>query len=151
MRGLELVVALAAGCGRIGFDSLGDDAQPHDGAIGDGAPNDGATIACVDMSLGSAVGPNVASGTTVGKGSQFEGCSGDGPDLSFGWIAPAAGTYRIDLCASPSGYDSTMAVLDGSCSGTELACDDDGCGGIGPSRLTVTLGTSRSRSSFKLV
>ena len=32
-----------------------------------------------------------------------------------------------------------LSVRNASCTGTELACDDDSCGGIGPSRLTVSL------------
>lgn len=134
------VVVLIAACGRIGFDSLGDgmhrDANRLDGSgalAGDGGLFDAPamTIACADQNLGSAVGPDVASGSTSGRPNQYTGCSGDGSDIAYGWFAPASGMFRIDLCASAPGYDTALAVLQDSCTGPQLACNDDGPGNCG--------------------
>ena len=144
MRRWCVAALLVVGCGRISFDPVGasmdGDAPPGDGLVaGDALTGDASSVGCADNDIGSTLGPNVASGTTTGQGDDYSGCSGDASDLTFGWVAPATATFRIDLCASPSGFDSVLSVLNGSCTGTELACDDDSCGGIGPSRLTVDL------------
>jgi hypothetical protein len=154
---LGVVVALLTACGRLGFDpvagqgaGMGDGSVPGDGvgdgavANGDGMGSDAAMmpmIACADMNLGSALGPNVASGSVNNAGNQYQGCSGDGNDVTFGWFAPAAGNYRIDLCGSQQSWDSVLSVRDGSCTGSSLACDDDSCGGAAglQGRVTVTL------------
>lgn len=122
---------LVAACGRVGFEPIAE-------LVGDGAVP---AIACADMNLGSAVGPAVATGTTMGKGNHYQGCSGDGNDVTFGWVAPAAGRYVIDLCGSDQFWDSVLSVRDGSCTGAQLACSDDVCGGLAglQGRVTVTL------------
>lgn len=139
-------LVLAAACGRIGFDPVGGESSGDArGGTGDGATTtgDGAsmpTIGCVDVNLGSALGANVAAGTTNAAGNDSALCSGDGPDVSFGWFAPATASYTIDLCASDMSYDTLLYVRNGSCTGTQLACNDDACGlgGI-QSRVTVSL------------
>jgi len=146
-------MGLLTACGRFGFDPVADAGAPGDGS---GVPGDGAVLggdgagldappaqmlACADMNLGSALGPNVASGSIDNAGNQYMGCSGDGNDVTFGWFAPAAGTYRIDLCGSEQMWDSVLSVRDASCTGASLACDDDSCGGPAglQGRVTVTL------------
>ncbi len=138
-----LLLLLLAACGRIGFETregASDGGVPGDGAsTGDGGPIP--QIACADMNLGSALGPGVASGSVAAAGNQYQGCSGDGNDVTFGWFAPAAGSYRIDLCASEQLWDSVLSVRDGTCTGPSLACDDDSCGGLPElqGRVTVNL------------
>ena len=58
-------------------------------------------IACADMNLGSALGASVASGSTSGAGNDYTACSGDGPELTFGWFAPATGMFRIEVSVDP--------------------------------------------------
>lgn len=126
-----------AGCGRIGFDDAGGDAPGDDASTRDGDAM--MTIGCADLNLGSALGPNVASGTTSGSGNDDAACSGDGPDVRFGWFAPSTGMYQFDLCESEENWDSVMYVRSGSCSGTQLACNDDACGGFAGLQPKVTL------------
>jgi hypothetical protein len=44
-------------------------------------------------------------------------------ETALGFTAPVEGTYRFD--ASGSNYETSVAVLDGDCSGVELACSED--------------------------
>jgi hypothetical protein len=135
-------LVLVAACGRIGFDPTGpagdssaSDAPLGDGAAGDGtadsatdAPVDTMVASCADMDLGSALGPSVASGNTGSTGDDYNACAGGGsPDLSFRWVAPATATFRIDLCGSNIVWDSALTVRSASCTGAQLACDDDSC------------------------
>lgn len=139
------LLACVAACGRIGFEppAGGIDGMPATSDGGSTETFDGGvqTIACADMNLGSALGANVASGTTDGAGNQTSACSGDGPDLTFGWFAPATASYRIDLCNSDMSWDSVLTIRDGTCGGAQLACDDDSCGGPAmlQGRVTVNL------------
>jgi hypothetical protein len=147
------VVLLMSACGRVGFDPHGggDDqgsVELDDGGFGSALDDGGVTVddagmqvlPCADRNLGSALGPNVASGTTSGEGNNYSSCSGDGNDITFGWFAPATASYRIDLCASQMSLDTVLYVRNGSCTGTSLACNDDGCGLGGlQSRVTVSL------------
>ncbi len=96
---------------------------------------------CTDFDLGSAVGAAVATGTTSGD-SHYDPCSagGSGPEVLYLWTAPADGTYTFDTC--DSGYDTTLWVneSDGTCSGRNLACNDDSCGTRSSVSVTVTAG-----------
>lgn len=138
-------LALAVGCGRIGFkpsDLTGGGGGPDGGGPGGGTPDGGVSpLACADMDLGSALGSAVAAGSTAGKGNDYRCRSlGNSSDVAFGWTAPAAGSYTIDLCGSDPTWDSALNIRDGSCTGPELACvDDDGCTLSFHERVTLTL------------
>lgn len=101
-----------------------------------GAPE--CAMGCPDRDLGSRVGRELATGTTVGAGNDSSGTcrSGSAPELAFRWVAPASGRFVIDT--NGSGYDTVLYVRAGSCAGLELACDDDGGDGF-QSRVTVTV------------
>ena len=134
---LALVVVLLSSCGRIGFEArAGEGDDGDDGPGGDAALPQ---IACADMNLGSALGPSVASGSVSGAGNQYAGCGGDFNDVTFGWFAPAAGSYQIDLCGSDQLWDSVLSVRDGTCTGPSLACNDDSCGGPAQLQPRVTV------------
>jgi hypothetical protein len=143
---LLLVVGslLAAACGRVGFEPPGiAGGPPVDGGGGGGGASDGggSPLACADMDLGSALGSAVATGTTVGKGDDYR-CRGVGPDpdVAYGWTAPAAGRYTIDLCGSDPTWDSSLDIRDGSCTGPQLSCSDsDACPLSFHERVTLTL------------
>ena len=78
---------------------------------------------CANVDLGSAVGPDVATGTTAGAGGGLEAATcaaGLGEDLTYRWTAPAAGgyTFRVDATS----FEPHVYVLDGACDGAEIAC-----------------------------
>ena len=85
-------------------------------------------LGCVNEDLGSALGENVLSGTTVGEDSDLtnECIRGEGViaiDYIVSWTAPAAGDYVFSLAGSS--FDTALGIFDGDCSGPELACNDD--------------------------
>ncbi len=155
---MKIAVAslLVVGCGRWGFGEQADarvakdtrgiiDAAYYDApgtkAIDAPLPPDVGPAACANFDLGSALG-DVVSGTTIGASNHYQRCnSTDSPDVSYAWTAPASAKYLMSLCNGPDqNFDSVLTVLDGTCSGAQLACDDDGCGGAGHlSQVTVTL------------
>jgi hypothetical protein len=106
--------------------------EPDAGRLDAGGPS---PLDCADHYLGSAVGASVARGTTRGAGDDSSRCLGESAaDLSFGWVAPNSGSYRIETCRSR--FDTVLTVLEGSCDGPQRACADDGCGVS--SRLTLS-------------
>ncbi|MCB9521139.1 MAG: DUF4215 domain-containing protein [Myxococcales bacterium] len=84
--------------------------------------------ACADLTLGSAVGNAVISGSVVGLTNDYVatcGGTGRGVDRGFLWVAPTTGIYQFDT--NGSDYDTVLHVhiADGTCTGAELVCDDD--------------------------
>lgn len=69
----------------------------------------------------------VYSGNTTGAtGSASSSCSSnDTADLWHAYTASGNGTATISLCGSS--FDTTLSVWN-ACGGSELACNDDGCG-----------------------
>lgn len=147
MRRWATFSVLLVGCGRSGFNAtseIGDaplgklpgnfpDAAYRDaaGTIGVDSPlaPDGGVASCADFDLGSSMGP-VANGDTRGATDKSSTCYGNGsPDLRYAWTAPATGAFTIDTCSGPDQHlDTSLVVLDGSCAGPQLACNDDACG-----------------------
>lgn len=86
----------------------------------------GGDLVCEDV--GSAL-PLAQAGDNTGAGDDYEptctiGDGGNGPEVSYTWTAPTAGTYRIDTLGSA--VDTVLTVLDACDPGaTELACNDD--------------------------
>ncbi|HUJ57316.1 MAG TPA: hypothetical protein VLX92_02440 [Kofleriaceae bacterium] len=160
MRGAVVVcLAAAVACGRVGFDPRDDAGRPGGGGSDARASDDASgqgdagmqTIACANQNLGSATGSDVASGTTAGHANTYMGCSGDGTDVSFGWFAPADGTYRIDLCNSPDQtFDTVLSVRASGCQGTQVACNDDACGGPAGLLSAVTI-TANAGAAFVII
>jgi hypothetical protein len=102
-------------------------------------PLDASPAACANHDLGSSLGA-VATDTTVGHMDTYMSCNGKGsPDVSYAWKAPATANFTMDLCSSATSFDSVLYVRDGTCTGAELACDDDGCGASLLSRLRINL------------
>ncbi len=50
-------------------------------------------------------------------------------DVWFSWTAPSGGPFVVTTCGL-TGIDSKIAVLDGSCAGAVLACNDDACSSL---------------------
>ena len=76
--------------------------------------------------------PYSDSGTTSGYLNDIPECQGSGtsPDVVYSFTPAITGNYHISLCGSF--YDTKLAVYANTCTGTPIACNDDGvaCGDI---------------------
>ncbi len=100
---------------------------------------------CPQVNLGSPATVSI-SGTTAGASNTMSGasCGGGGtnaPDATFLYTAPVTGTYVIDTFGSA--FDTILYVRNATCSGTELACNDDANGTL-QSQVTVNLTVGQS-------
>src|SRR5262249_14994776 len=91
--------------------------------------------------LGSAVGPSVATGSSMGLRDNVHPTCGisaitGAGDVEYRWIAPSDGTYTFDT--DGSNYDTVLELID-ECTGRVLLCNDDEGGGSLRSRVTVPL------------
>lgn len=122
--------------GTVGSSSSSTD--PTDPTTGEDSSSGGPVVntMCPIGTLGPAV-PSVVFGNTIPQTDDFEGsCGGAGsPDAEFTFVAPADGTYTFDTHGSQ--LDTLLYVLDATCDGSELGCNDDGDGH--QSALSVTL------------
>src|SRR5262249_51489566 len=68
-------------------------------------------------------------GTTSGTGSLAGSCgsSSPSPERVYLWTPAASGTAIIQTCGTGTNFDSVLYVRGGSCTGTEMACNDDAC------------------------
>ncbi len=80
-------------------------------------------IECDPVDLGSEMGRSVAENLNPSVNLITGSCGGEsGFEEIFTWIAPADGTYVMDTM---DWYrDTVLYVLDGDCSGSELACNE---------------------------
>jgi len=78
---------------------------------------------CDGTELGDSIGQHLYSGPSGTTGQLVGSCGGAGDELLFEWSAPAAGRYAFD--AMGSGFDTTLYAFDTTCTGPELACNDD--------------------------
>jgi hypothetical protein len=69
------------------------------------------------------------SGTTSGTGSLGASCgfSTDAPERVFLWTPATSGTATIQTCGAGTSFDTVIYARGGSCTGTELGCNDDAC------------------------
>jgi hypothetical protein len=101
--------------------------------------------ACPQVDLGSTV-PTSYSGSTVGAQNLVGGAScgaggNNAPDASFRFTAPAGGTYQIDTAGSA--FDTVLYVRNATCSGEQLACNDDANGTV-QSLVSVSLNAGQT-------
>lgn len=77
-------------------------------------------------------------GSLGGQGDSFSLICGGvgGSDLALVWRAPFTGRFQVDTIGSS--FDTLVGVIDGTCFGKELACDDDAGGNLN-SRVEVDL------------
>ena len=94
--------------------------------------------------LAGRTGAGVAMGTVApGLCSRRMGsCAGRGHEVYFNFTAPSAGAYTITTEGST--YDTVLYAHDMSCTGAELACNDDSVGLGVRSSITITLRASQS-------
>ena len=109
-------------------DSLDNDCN---GVVDNGA------VGSID--LGSTF-PTTVTGTTSGSPNQFSGtCGGNlSAEKSYTWTAPSDGTYVFDTIGSS--YDSVLYLRNGTCAGSEIACNDDAVGVDSQITLAMTTG-----------
>jgi hypothetical protein len=86
---------------------------------------------CVELDIGSAVGPGAAAGDLfIEDPDFFPSCTGDlSPAAVLLWVAPADGTWIFDTAGSD--FDVTLATYSGCGEANETACSYDWGGGIG--------------------
>ncbi len=145
-----LAYLIACGCGRINFDPLGGgDGGPGDGRPGDGGGIDapGAGVACVGTATPncpatattlSILGTHSSGGPSDNRGDGFSGsCGGAGADeQTIQFLVQQSGTFKFTT--RNSDYDTVLYVRDGSCTGPELACNDN-TGDLFTSEIQLTL------------
>ncbi|WP_437999165.1 MXAN_6577-like cysteine-rich protein [Sorangium sp. So ce185] len=92
---------------------------------------------CPLIDLGTTV-PQTVTGTTADAVDLLRPTCGGagGRETTYSFTAPEAGTYLIDTFGSS--FNTTLAALDGSCSGTAIACNADAAGSQ-QSQLTLDL------------
>jgi len=79
---------------------------------------------CPGEDLGSALGERVAGGSNVGQGTSLDAdCGSYSADVTFAWKAPSDGLFRFDTRGSQ--FDTVLVVVDGSCGGEQIECNDD--------------------------
>ncbi len=86
--------------------------------------------------------PVTVSGSTLGLSNAFTpGCvPAVGPEATFSWTAPFAGTFTFDTLGSS--YDTVLSLRDGGCGGSEIACNDDAQGVS--SKVTTSLAANQT-------
>lgn len=143
--------AVDAGATRPEFEAVCDDRIDQDG---DGAIDcadldcDAATpcsAVCVDGSIGSLVGSDVARGSSAGEDTDYSiTCSRlpAGIDVARSWVAPTTGRYTFTTVGSD--YDTVMAVYRGDCPRPrdQLACNDDTSGLLSSVTVDVAAGAT---------
>ncbi len=131
----------ATDCGICGFcGDLFCDALIGEDCINCSVDCGGCPGTCPDVTLTSTI-PQTNTGSTVGAGNEMSGasCGGGGtnaPDRTYQFFAPVSGLYTIDTFGSD--YD-TLLYVRASCTGAELACNDDTPGFGTDSRVDVML------------
>ncbi len=91
---------------------------------------------CHQIDLGAMLPVSAFEDTSAGFDKLRGSCAeGGAPDLVFRWEAPHDGSFTVDTVGST--FDTVLYLLDSSCGATELACDDDGAGGL-QSELSFT-------------
>lgn len=129
----------------LGLAACGDKGEEQQAEEDDDGGEDDVPGECPEISLGSDVGEELATGT-VGRGEgEWEFCEGaggsdddadsgwgrrdwSGKDVTLSWTAPDSGAYTAHTMGS--GYDTTLTMLEGGCNGRAVDCDDDGARGL---------------------
>jgi hypothetical protein len=97
------------------------------------------SVECPAQSFGGPL-PQTLLDQTLVAGDAFEGSCGteDAGDRALAFTAPQDGLYSFDTQGSD--FDTVLYLLDGTCSGPELACNDDEPGTLaGHSALVLPL------------
>ena len=110
------------------------DACVHDDTCA--APIDLAAFATLEGTTLVYRGNNRGSDDRLRPGCIPAAAAGGGGDVLFTYTAPASGTLRVTTVDPIDVFDTVVYVRD-SCSGADLACNDDTAMGVLPSTLTL--------------
>lgn len=101
-------------------------------------------VACPVGMLDADPLPSTVMGDTSEQADELQGsCGGaSAPELAYTFTAPQAGTYAFDT--GGSFVDTVLYVLDGTCEGPELRCDDDGLAGGNASLTSLPLAAGQT-------
>ena len=147
-----ILLALAA-CGRVNFDPVGDGGRggptgDGNGGSGDGGGGDsGGGGSCLMINNPScpetaatlfAAGTHMSSGNTDVAGDGLAGTCGGASsgEKATQFLIMSTGTFVFTTAGS--GFDTVLYAKD-TCTGTELACNDDEGAGVKTSRLSLSL------------
>jgi len=88
--------------------------------------------------------PTTVMGSSTLQDDELQGSCGGAaaPELTYLFTAPADGTYIFDT--GGSFVDTVLYVLDGTCTGDELRCDDDGLAGTNASLASLPLAAGQT-------
>jgi len=117
-------------------------------------PAGGSCAAPIAIAPGGGTLTGITSGASALSGSCAASASLNAPEQVFQWTPATSGTATIQTCGAGTAFDTVVYVLNGTCGGAEIACNDDttGCGTSGPctnashhgSKLTPTVTAGQS-------
>ncbi len=102
-------------------------------------------------------GGGIVTGTTGGPSHQSGTCgsTGNSPENAYQWTPATSGTATFRTCGTATRFDTVLYVRGDSCTGGEIACNDDtsGCGTGEPndhhgSAITATVTAGRTYVIF---
>ena len=106
-------------------------------------PRDLVSPLSVSVSGSTTCAANSRGGATCGGPGGGPGGGDNSPDATFIYTAPVNGTYLIST--EGSNFDTVLSVRLGTCSGQQLACNDDiQPGVIAQSRVNISLSAGQS-------
>jgi hypothetical protein len=107
----------------------------RDGGCVGGAAG-GACMAC-DAAAAIPPGGGTFTGATSGAGTLAGLCGNTAaaPERVYRWTPSSSGTATIQTCGSGTSYDTVVYLRSGTCTGTQVACNDDACGIAGSTSL----------------
>jgi hypothetical protein len=99
---------------------------------------------CPENDLGSAVRDRAATGSTVGRSNNLTpamcATGSTAPETTFRWTAPSSGMFTFTT--EGSDYDTVLYARRGSCTSTDIACNDDTVGTT--SSVTLAMGAGEA-------
>jgi len=106
-------------------DGTSTDGTSTDDTDTDDTSSDTGPLTCIEIELGSAVGPGVANGNTIGADDDLpQDCGGsNGPEVVHHWTCPTTGLWTFDT--EGSGYDTALTLWHACDDNSAFACDDD--------------------------
>lgn len=108
------------------LDGPGDDQEASAGATEEPTEGEGHEPRTFVGTLGSLVGPAVATGTTAGQSNDYTptcGAAGSAPDASFTWTAPESAWYTFSTQGSR--LDTVLELRSADDPTESLGCNDD--------------------------